>query len=193
MGEEQDLGKYLLSHTSNFLVWALWPKWNWKRQIRIKRGLLLVRRANWAWRCNFTQKPRYFITWDIFTLPSVCKASFPGVSCSKPLVTWKVNNTFNPLLWKSFTSGFRGDLGARSPLAVKMLSKSYSFKGNPLFWTNVGLGTLSWGQNSTGPPWPKSWLHPCVTKIPEKLTTLSTPLLLKSSVHPAAFSLQHYI
>ncbi len=58
----------------------------------------------------------------------------------------------------------RGPCGP-APLATKMSSKSCSFQAilreKPLFWANFGLRVLPWGQNSTGPPWPKSWIRTC--------------------------------
>ena len=58
-------------------------------------------------------------------------------------------------------SGSRGLWGA-GPLAPKIFSKSCSFQAivydeiKTLFWANFGFRVL-WGQNTTGPPWPKSW------------------------------------
>ncbi len=54
----------------------------------------------------------------------------------------------------------------RAPLAPKLFSKLCSFqailRNDALFWTNFGLRGLPWGQNSAGPPWPKSWICPWV-------------------------------
>ncbi len=56
--------------------------------------------------------------------------------------------------------------GPGAPLAPKIFFSSCNFqtilREKPLFWANFGLrGPPPWGQNSTGPPPPKSWIRAC--------------------------------
>ena len=57
---------------------------------------------------------------------------------------------------------------------------SGNFKGKPLFWANFGLRAHPWGQNSAGPPWPKSWLRPCISKIQDFNLILIPDQIMKS-------------
>ena len=60
------------------------------------------------------------------------------------------------------SSGSRGALVARAPIAPMISSKSCSFQAilreTPLFWTNFRLWAPL-GVNTQLPPWPKSWIR----------------------------------
>ncbi len=60
----------------------------------------------------------------------------------------------------------QGGPRARAPpcpqefLFIKSCSLKVILRGKPLFWFHFGLrAPAPWGQNTAGPPWPKSWIR----------------------------------
>ena len=65
-------------------------------------------------------------------------------------------------LWASSRPGGPGGPGPSCPQDFfKIMQFSGNFKGKTSIFSKFRARALPWGQNSTGPPWPKSWIRAC--------------------------------
>ncbi len=64
------------------------------------------------------------------------------------------------IIW-GITRADPGGLNARPSLTPRFFQNHAVFRENPCFELILGSGIPFWDQNS-GPPWPKSWIHPWI-------------------------------
>ena len=91
----------------------------------------------------------------------------------------RIHNTVRLFSESGSSGGSRGAMGVRGPPCPPrfflIMRFSGNFKGKTLFWANFELRAPPWGQNSVGPPSPKSWIR--ARDPPKSLVGLSVKLV----------------